>query len=147
MMEADTTVGDVLPTLLAWLIIIAFVVFAVALTVGLFRLFTKSPKGAWVSTCLVLFVCTGLCPPWVQLIYREGRAGPVRTPLEWSFLWQPPGGNCGIDLQRLLVEWAMIIALVVGGVVMGEKAAKKEGGEEEEEHAKTKPASKSIAKS
>ena len=61
----------------------------------------------WIG--VVLIVGSGLCPPWVSL---WGPSGALRKPIGYYWIFLPPTeGFVTLDMPRLLVEWALVVAV------------------------------------
>jgi hypothetical protein len=57
---------------------------------------------------LLLFAAMGLCPPWISTHRSE------TTPAGYHLIFNPPKSEWSgvrIDTERLLIQWAVLIAL------------------------------------
>lgn len=56
----------------------------------------------------------GLVPPWHHYVpyMRSFISDPYRP------IWHPPLPEAGVDMNRLLIEWAIIAALAIAAYVL-----------------------------
>ncbi len=65
---------------------------------------------------VAVMVLMGLYPPWMQVF-----PGHLTKPLGYGWLFWPPSdvpGGLEIDVVRLLVQWAVVVALGVSALVL-----------------------------
>ena len=77
----------------------------------------------------IAFVASGLFPPWVSTFNPPG-GGVSETPAGYRLIFDPPSysgagarylGGVRIDYGRLLIQWAMIGAVVAGAISLRRK--------------------------
>jgi hypothetical protein len=57
----------------------------------------------------VLIICTALYPPWVSVL---GPSGDLKRPIGYYWIFSPPTeGFVSVDILRLLLEWAIVLAI------------------------------------
>ena len=76
---------------------------------------------------IVVFVLSGLFPPWVYTFNPPG-ARPTENPAGYRLIFDPPPAarkfrlaGVRIDYARLLIQWAVIGAIVAGAVALNRK--------------------------
>ena len=83
----------------------------------------KAPKKIIVIG-VVAFVLSGLFPPWIATLSPPG-GQQAKSPAGYHLIFNPPPDTRGnifagvqIDSARLLIQWAIIAAIVAGVVVL-----------------------------
>lgn len=83
----------------------------------------------WIG--LLIFLLLGIFPPWREVLnYGDGRVNSHG--ISFSFIADPPDSSeskkissIEIDTTRLLVEWACVIATVIGMIVLFDSTRRK----------------------
>ena len=78
---------------------------------------------------VVAFVLSGLFPPWITTFSPPGGGQMAQTPAGYHSIFDPPPlanpkslvAGVQIDSTRLLVQWAIIGAILAGAVALRRK--------------------------